>query len=527
MPDDDLATLGKADVLVPRYTSDIPSGPTVRSAMLAEHFQQLSHPRRAQVPSLSGPHGQALEAASTQRVLLAGKCRDVRQDVVIESGLQGHADVFSDGRIASAWAPVSAASPASNFVLPAAEQVAVFVMRTGQVASMTRPSISVSDPSILSVELAKKVSKDGIAAAADGDPVVLVSKHFCKTAGVATVTIELPLQKKEAAVTPIPFCAGQPAPVVLSYQKTCAPQSHALGDFMKAFSLKLPERDKLLALSRSRDGPPWKGIIPTGGARTVLLVSLILGLSIVMYEFGLYWFGHKIKKALIDMGPVMFGCEATVDHVALSFWGGHLTYTLKGLHFANPPGGDWQNPTFMNITEVKVWINVYLLVTTFAQVIEIRQLVVRHIQANVEVDGYLYGQSNISTVLAQMEKNNKKFVSDLEHIKATHGIDAAKIWGSVNSWIKRQMERVTLKEVVIEGISYSASTKSLGMEMAIADMDFHDFSEQHNATGVTAIAYFLTHAVLEGMAEDLAGVELGHGRFEGLINSFKSLTGKA
>jgi len=464
-----------------------------------------------------------MAAAATHRVspVQSEKCRDARQDVVIESGLQGHADVFSGGQTASSWAT----SSTSSFVLPPAEQVAVFVARAGEAASLTRPELSVSDPSLLTVELTERKNEGGMSTGADTNAVVFVSKHTCKKAGTATVTISLPLRKAEAASMVDQLCPGSLAPVVFSYKKACAPPSHVLGNFMIALTAKLPPQDKLLALhGRSADGAPWHGIIPSGGVRTVVIIMLLLGFGVVMYEFGTYWFSQKIKKMILEMGPVMFGCEANIDHVSLSFWCGHITYTIQGLRFANPEGVECSKPYFMKIDEVKVWFNVYKLFTTFGRELEIRQLVARHIQANVEVDGYVYGESNISKVMGQMEKNNKVFVADLARIKENHGIDAAQMWSNFETWMKGVAERITLQEVLMEGIGYSFSNKALGMEVAIADMEFHDFSAQHDAVGMSKISYYLTHAVLEGMAEDIAGVEFGHGRFEGVVNSIKRWT---
>jgi len=444
-------------------------------------------------------------------------CRDVRQDVVIESGLQGHADVFSDGHASFAFTPESG----SNFVLPFFEQAAVFVVHTGQEASLTKPRVVVSDPSILNVELSEKQGDRGMPSGADGDPVVFLSKHDCKRSGIATVTIELPLQKHG----PASLCPDAAAPVVFAYQKACAPPSHTFGTFMKALTAKLPAKERLHALHRHTPEKPWAGIIPSGGARLVIGFFALFILAIVLYEFGTFWLSNKIKNMIVEMGPVMFGCECVIDHCILSMSPRRLTYTLCGLKFHNPDNMQYEKEFFMKIEEVVLEFNFTKMWKTCGRQIQIRQLIARHIKANIEVDGYLSGESNISVVMAQMEKNNNQWVADLAKIKADHGIDAAQLWDAFEKRLNRVAERVTLKEVAIEGIGCSFSNKALGTEVVIADMEFHNFTEQHNAIGMNAISYYLLHAVLEGMAEDIAGVEFGHGRFEGIINSFKSWTG--
>merc|ERR1719253_2372703 len=106
----------------------------------------------------------------------AVKCRDARQDVMIESGLQGHDNVFAAGRIASSWLP------GSSLVLPSVEKVVVFAVRSGQGASLATPNVAVSDASVLSVELAESTAKGAKTIGKEAEPVVFLSNHFCKKA---------------------------------------------------------------------------------------------------------------------------------------------------------------------------------------------------------------------------------------------------------------------------------------------------------------------------------------------------------
>lgn len=461
------------------------------------------------------------------------KCRDVRREVVVESGLQGFADVFSGGRTAFQWAlPSATTSGSSPFVLPTEEQVVVFAVRTGLGTSLAWPKLAVSDPSIVKVELAEK---DGGNAGADGKPVIIFSKHFCKRAGVVTVAIELPLQANEVTRSSTPLCPGTLAPVTFAYQKACSAPGQTHSMFMKALDSDLPARNHLLAVATVvptalpvavPTEKPWAGIIPNGGVRAVVICVLVILALVVAYEFTTHWLSGKIKEAIIEMGPVMFGCQIKIDHVGFRISPRRLTYTLQGMHFANPEGGAYQKPYFMNIEEVQVWIRLWRIIVTCGKVIEIKQLVARHITCNIEKDGIFFGQSNIDQVKTQMEKNNQEWLADLERIKNDHGIDAAKIWDNFEKWAHGVASRVTLQEVFIEGIGYSLSNKAFGMEVAIADMEYHDFSRQHNAVGVPAIGYYLTHAVLEGISQDILGIEFGHGRFEGLVDNIKRLTGK-
>lgn len=448
-------------------------------------------------------------------------CHNARGEVIIESGFQGNTDVFSNGRTAFAWSPMSDAPASSKFTIPAEEHSAAFVVRTGPGALIARPEVLVSDPSILTAQVSEKSHVAG----ANG-PRVFLSEHSCKRIGVATVTIALPLYQDELVAAWSRLCPGTLAPVVFAYQKACDPASHSPAkEFQKALDVKLPERAKLHAFHREEPEKPWAGIIPVGGFRFLLISIVLIALVIVIYECGNYWFSEQVKKSILDMGPVMFGCPCAIDHVSLSITPRSLIYTIKGLQFANPEGVQCQSEYFMNIEEVVVWINIHKLICTCGHTIEIRQLVARHIAANIEVDGYVFGESNISKVMSQMEKNNQQWIADLARIKAEHGIDAAKIWSDFEGWMKKMMERVTLKEVKMEGIGYSMSSKAIGMDIKIADMEFHNFSEQHDARGVQAISYYLTHAVMEGMANDIAGVEFGHHHFEGLLTNIKRWTG--
>jgi len=530
LPDDDLSPSSPADIEEPVHAS---VGPASLRAGGHAPLYVVPNPTNARAPLLSALAGarrfRALHRSGKPVLQTVAKldrfgnsvpaaqslgCYDLRRDVVIESGLQGHADVFSEGHATSLWAT----SSMSKLMMPSTEKNVVFVVKTGQAVSLAHPEVGVSDSSILTVELQEKKSHKNVLAGTDPQPTLFVSKHICKKAGIATVTIALPLQRVAASS----LCPGSPPPVVFSYQKACAPTSHALDIFKRAASAQLPEEAKAVALHSK--ATPWEGIIPSGGVRAFVAVVIALAIAIIIYEYGTYWMSNKIRAMILEMGPVMFGCEASIEHVSLSFWFGHMTYTIQGLYFANPAGVVCSKPYFMKVDEIKLFFNVFKFLKTCGGEIEIRQLVARHIQANVEVDGYVYGVSNISKVMTQMETRNKAWVAELAQISDTHGIDAAAHFASFEKWMKGVAERVTLTEVFMEGIAYSLSNKALGMEVAIADMEFHDFSAQHNAVGMTAISYYLIHAVLEGMAEDIGGVKMGHERFEGLVNSIKGWT---
>jgi len=446
----------------------------------------------------------------------AAHCRDVRQEVVIESGLQGVADVFSEGRIASLWAPRVASSTEPNFILPTAEKVAVFVIQRSQGALVLRPSVAVSDPAVLSVELAQKQEARGAAR----DPVVLIAKHICRKAGVVMVTVAVPLQKNSAAYSPTPLCPGRLAPIVFAYWKACSPPSHTRNAFMKALSVDLPAKTQLLAASRrNAPVPPWKGIVPTGGVRTVFIVLLVLAVGVVIFEFSTKFMSRKMRDEILTLAPLMTGCEATMDYCSFSFPFGQLVYTMKGLRLKQPVGAEYTTEYFLQVEEVKVWFNVSRIICSWGNVIEIRQLVARDIGCNIEFDGYVFGEPNIKKVQIQMDKRNKLWIKQLEEIHDNHGIDAAKHWKNFSDWGKGVAERVILKEATIHGIGVSCNSKAGGVDLSIADRQYHDFSEQHDAVGARKIGFELAHALLSDIAEDV--LKMGPGQFDSVVSTVK------
>lgn len=537
LPDDDLKTTGRG----PSFHAPHALGSFRRQADYGSLAMRSLPPLRAvnpysQMPGrriadgplnlMSTAEGDAPSAAQSAFGNRLNRCYDVRKEVLVESGLQGHADVFSSGLTTPQWDPSSTSSSgSSSVVLPPAEQAAVFVVRTGKGVGRMKAQVAVSNPSILAVDL----TDDGSSGTkALGQPSILLSKHRCKASGVATVVIELLLQQDKEATLETPLCPGPPAPVVFAYQKACAAPSRTLNTFWKAWGADVAAQERRFALSKARAEPkkPWSGIIPSGGVRTVFLVVLILALIIILYEFGMFYISNQIKDMLIDLGPVMFGCRITIHHCSMSMLPHRMVFTLEGMQFANPEGGEYIKEYFMNIEEVKVRFNLAKLMRTCGGVIEIRELLARHIQANVEKDGVLLGHSNISKVMTQMEKNQAAWRATLVKIQEERGIDAAKLWDDFAAWIRKVAERVTLQEVLLEGIGYTVSNRAFGMEMQIADMKYSNFSVEHNAVGVPAIGYYLTHAVLEGFANDVGGVEFGHGRFEGVVKTVKRLSSK-
>jgi len=513
LPDDDLTPVHEAGAIVSGALK-VPLQQLPMSSLPGAVHRHVAK----ETGSLAGATMGAAVISGVQPV----KCRDARQDVMIESGLQGHDNVFSAGRTDSSWLP------GSNFVLPSLEKVVVFAVRTGQGALLAQPNVAVSDASILSVALAESTVKGGKTAGKDAEPVVFLSNHFCKKAGIATVTVTLPLQKDNAVASSTALCAGSLAPIVFSYQKACAPPvPHSMKTFVKGLTAEIPKTDKLHALHTElpvHNDRPWKGIVPFGGARVVLLVVLILVLGVIIFEFSSYWMAQKMKMFIIDLGPRMFGCEITMQSVNLGWSWGRLTYTMKGLRLGNPEG-DYTTEFFMQIDEAKVKWNMTKMLCTWGREIEMRQMTAKHIHMNIEVDGYLYGVPNIKKVMAQMEKNNKEWVQSLADIKSAHGIDAAWHWDQIAQAGRRVADRVTLKEASSQGIDYTFQSKAIGCEVAIPDMHFDNFSEQYNAVGMRSVMHHLTNCVLQGVASDIAGVDFGHGGIEVLVNSVKRWTG--
>merc|ERR1712196_80106 len=117
----------------------------------------------------------------------------------------------------------------------------------------------------------------------------------------------------------------------------------------------------------------------------------------------------------------------------------------------------------------------------------------------------------------------KKLKQDMSHT----GIDPHEVLKSIEERVQSVLARVKLKEVFIGGITYHLSTKLGGIKTALADMEFHDFTEHHseegrNAVGAKNIAYYLGHEVFSALAKDIAGIEVGHDRFANMLSSIKS-----
>lgn len=460
-------------------------------------------------------------SAHKAQVPLQPPCRDLAKQVVIESGLRGYADVFANGHASALWAPASTGQRAT---LAATEPIAAFVLRTGTGLVLGRPKLMVSDASILTVQLAERRADPATASSAKDKQKVLLSKHFCRKSGEATVTVELSFLKVDAEDSPQRPCTSPVAPAIFSYQKVCAAPGSALGDLPHTrpqrgleaeFERALVAKPKMkpLGLVHHRSLPdraPWHGIVPSGGGRTVLLVVLIFALIAVLYEFGTYWLSQKIKKTVLEMGPQVFGLGTFIDDVNFSLWYGQMTVTIRGFQLSNPPG-HWKGEYFLRVNEVRCWMNMYKMATTFLREIEIRQLLMRDMQINVEVDGYFAGETNLNAVLKTMEKNNKQWIKDLDEIQKKHGIDAAGLWKKFTHRVKDIMKGLTVNELTIEGIGCSASTTGLGgAEIALKPIHEKDFSTTHNAVGLVPVARQIATEVIEDLISELAGKGLGH-----------------
>jgi hypothetical protein len=330
--------------------------------------------------------------------------------------------------------------------------------------------------------------------------------------------------------------------VVFAYKKVCAETPIAAD-----INLHL-RRPKLLPLNRKKDqvaaethlvnligkardspyNPPWGGLIPGGGARVIVLTVLILGVLTFIFEYGVFWVNQKLKAVLGKMGPQVFGVKTELGHIGISFAGGQFTYVMNDWIFHNPPG-DYQGPYLLKIEEARVWLNFSKLICSCFSKVEVRSLIIRGLDVEVEVDGYFSGQPNIQVVLKKMQANNREWKQNLDKIKDDYshvGIDPHEVISGIERRINRVLSKMTLKEVFIGNIFYSFASKLGGVKVALAEVDFHDFTEHHNyegreCTGAGNIAYYLIEEIFSALAKDLAGMEVGHERFQEMLSSVK------
>merc|ERR1719373_153318 len=128
-----------------------------------------------------------------------------------------------------------------------------------------------------------------------------------------------------------------------------------------------------------------------------------------------------------------------------------------------------------------------------------------------------------------MQANNKEWKDNLEKIKEDYGhvgIDPHKMISAIERRIDRVLSKMTLKEVYVGNITYSIGSKLGGFKVALAEVQFDDFTEHHSTpgrecVGVKNIAYHLTQEILSALARDIAGMEVGPDRFQEMVKSLK------
>jgi len=480
---------------------------------------------------------------------LPKKCRNVKDDVVVESGMRNKSDVVLGGLATPSWSPTATRALA---VLGAPESLLAFAVHLGKGAILSAPKLEVSDAEILAVQFIEKDDEDDSPSLVESDALttVFIAQHFCKRQGSARVSVELPLVSGGSSDYRAGehLCPGPAQPVVFSYMKSCtgkaflrdktgslAPirQIDASQNAAKSLWKKVVAADdeNVVDLIRKQEvssEAPWSNIVPTGGVRTFVIVLVIVVVAIGVFEFGTIWVNKKVKQALADMGPEVFGVKTTLDHLFISLSGGHFSYCVRNWTFHNPPG-NYEGPYLIRIAEVRIWLNVTKMICSCFNEIEVVSLIINGLSAEVEVDGYVMGQPNIMVVLKKMEANNKQFKEDMDKLKTDlhhTGIDPHEVLKGLEGHIQNILSRVKLQEVFIGGITYHLSTKLGGIKTALADLEFHNFTEHHgdqgrDSVGAKNIAYFLGHEIFAALARDIGGVEVDHGRFENMISSIK------
>jgi hypothetical protein len=434
------------------------------------------------------PH---LEVGAFQARARVKKQLDTRPPVLVRSSFGESASVFGAGQTLPAWEvmnPSVSLAPENNVVVFSVERNTA--MPSGSTLSVLPPKIHVSNDRILDVVMSQEADRVDTGkhvsflgnSAVGYSPVVLIARHVCKDLGLAKVTVTLPIHKSSSD--------DSTEPITFSYRKACHRPIKSMGTYFL----------ELQTLSQ------WD--LPTGGWRIFIFVIIGIVVVVLFHEFGHVYLGYKMKTYFENVkGPELFGVQCTVGELTFKPWSG--AFILEDLTLMNPPG--YTGEILLKAHRITLLGAVRKAIFSLGRLAEIRSLQLKHVDIHIELDNVVNpfsGGSNLRVVGDHARKVLAE-KAEIEKREKEQGVKSS-IWHQATDMhVNRALTNVTLDEVELQDIQCTCSFVSYpslgGAELNIEDIHYHNFSEQFNVYGSSAVLTQLGKVVKGAVSEKFLG----------------------
>jgi hypothetical protein len=411
--------------------------------------------------------------------------------ILVKSSFAESTSVYSDGRTLPAWEvsnPSVSLAPENNVV------VFTIVTNSAVPASskllLSAPKMDVSNSRVLEVVMSQETEDGNFGkpasflgiAGSEFSPLVFIARHICKDLGFSKVVVTLPIHMATSGELPVP--------IKFSYWKTChRPVKSLASQFVE-----------LQTFSQ------WD--VPAGGWRTFMIFFIVLVFLVLAHEFGHVYLSRRMKHSFeTSYGPALFGVKCTVGSLTFKPWSG--AFLLEDLTLMNPPG--YTGEILMRAHKITILVAVRKAVFSLGHVSEIRVMQLKHVDVHIELDDItdpFSGGSNLQVV----GDHGKRYLEEQqEHEKRLkeQGVKPGAISQAATERVTDVLQSLSLLEVELEDIQCTCSFVSYpsvgGAELNIEDIHFHNFSEEFDVYGASAIMGQLGEVVKQAVSNNFLG----------------------
>lgn len=230
----------------------------------------------------------------------------------------------------------------------------------------------------------------------------------------------------------------------------------------------------------------------------ILLCSVVACLLAIVFGGGPV-VATLVKAAVEKLDRDVLGVDVTIESLEVSIYRGLVD--IKGLVVANAQG--YSADYLLKVDRALADVSILNLIRSGLREIIVEKIIFSNVDVIWEKSGMT--QSNVKEILEHMAARRKKVGQSSEGSKPK-AQDAAK------QTKKPSKRKVIVREVKFEDIGVKIASHILqgaGMRVAIADIDYPDFSADHGSYIGDDIAEILLMSLLKTVVENTAGKSIG------------------
>jgi len=231
----------------------------------------------------------------------------------------------------------------------------------------------------------------------------------------------------------------------------------------------------------------------------LLIVGIVVGCLAALVLCGGGLVAASVKAAIERLDRGILGVDVTIRGLTVNIRRGFVE--IQGLVVANAEG--YSADYLLNVDRAVADVDVLALVTSRLREITVQRIIFSNVDVIWEKSGLRH--SNVKEVVDFIHAGREQRASQTGETAAVREVAPREPRRTSN-------RKITLKRVLFQDIGVKMASHILhgaGMRLAIADIDYADFSVDHGSSVADDIASILLLSVLKTVVENTAGKSIG------------------